>query len=54
VATYCRVSVPDVASCAKKGSFKPSINLSADHETGLADESPRVWWTLQVHERLAV
>jgi hypothetical protein len=31
------VSVLDVASCAKKGSFQPSINLSADHETGLAE-----------------
>jgi hypothetical protein len=37
VATYRRVSVLDVASCAKKGLFQPSINLSADHETGLAE-----------------
>jgi hypothetical protein len=37
VATYCRVSVLDVASCAKTGLFKPSINPAADHETGLAE-----------------
>jgi hypothetical protein len=37
VATYRRVSVLDVASCAKKGSFKPSINPASDHETGLAE-----------------
>jgi hypothetical protein len=37
VATYCRVSVLDVAWCAKKGLFKPSINPAADHETGLAE-----------------
>ena len=41
VATYRRVSVLDVASCAKTGSFKPSINLSADHETGLAEPKLR-------------
>jgi hypothetical protein len=29
--------VLDVASCAKKGSFQPSINLSVDHEPGLAE-----------------
>jgi hypothetical protein len=37
VATYRRVSVLDVASCAKTGSFQPSINPAADHETGLAE-----------------
>jgi hypothetical protein len=37
VATYRRVSVLDVASCAKRGLFQPSIHLSADHETGLAE-----------------
>jgi hypothetical protein len=31
------VSVLDVASCAKTGLFKPSINPAADHETGLAE-----------------
>ena len=37
-ATYRRVSVPDVASCAKKGLFQPSIDPAADHETGLVRE----------------
>jgi hypothetical protein len=27
----------DATLCAKTGLFKPSINLSADHETGLAE-----------------
>jgi hypothetical protein len=40
-ATHCRVSVLDVASCAKTGLFQPSINLSADHETGLAEPKLR-------------
>ena len=40
-ATYRRVSVLDVASCAKKGSFQPSINAAADHETGLAEPKQR-------------
>ena len=31
------MSVPDVACYPKTGSFQPSINLSADHETGLAE-----------------
>src|SRR6476661_4468939 len=41
VATYCRVSVPDVVSCAKTGLFQPSINPAADHETGLAEPKLR-------------
>jgi hypothetical protein len=35
------MSVPDVASCPKKGSFPPSINPAADHATGLAEPKLR-------------
>jgi hypothetical protein len=38
VATYRRVILSDATPCPKEGSFQPSINLSADHETGLVRE----------------
>jgi hypothetical protein len=38
VATYFRVSVPDVTRCAKTGLFKPSMNSSDDHETAVVRE----------------
>src|SRR6476469_950932 len=34
-ATYRRVILSDATPCPKRGSFKPSINPAADHETGL-------------------
>ena len=40
-ATYRRVSVPDATTCPKRGLFQPSVNLSADHETGLAEPKLR-------------
>jgi hypothetical protein len=36
-ATYRRVILSDATPCPKTGAFQPSINLSADHETGLAE-----------------
>src|SRR3979409_1430541 len=40
-ATYRRVILLDATPCPKTGLFQPSINLSADHETGLAEPKLR-------------
>src|SRR4030088_1975602 len=41
VATYLRVSVPDVTRCSKTGLCKPSMNSSDDHETVVAEPKLR-------------